>query len=264
MDDYKISEAIYAESLIKQNFRISDEIYEESVNLSEEKLRQELSSSFSLSGRYWVWKLNSAIYENRWKRMLAANEMQMPAKGFKYFLSYPDIASLQMAYIELNGSQGMNGILKVGKGLDQSKPAAYYAFSRHLRKGDVVLVVGPKARLVAWGPVKSDYLYRPTRTYGRHYRSVLWYRIDMPFELTNKPAYLYQLPNEDVRNLKEMLVGQLSLPKNTLPFGFVGDSMELSIPFEIKSHSLLPKKHLSSEQNLVLSQIIGALLRVVQ
>ena len=29
MDDYKISEAIYAESLINQDYRISDNIYEE-------------------------------------------------------------------------------------------------------------------------------------------------------------------------------------------------------------------------------------------
>ena len=50
MDDYIISEAVYAESLINQDYRISDDIYEESVNLSEECLRQELSSSFKLSG----------------------------------------------------------------------------------------------------------------------------------------------------------------------------------------------------------------------
>lgn len=75
MEEYKISEAIYAESLIRQNYRISDNIYEETVNLSEESLRQELSSSFKLSGKYWVWKLASAIYEYRWKRMLAAHEM---------------------------------------------------------------------------------------------------------------------------------------------------------------------------------------------
>ena len=43
MEEYKISEAIYAESLIRQNYRISDNIYEETVNLSEESLRQELS-----------------------------------------------------------------------------------------------------------------------------------------------------------------------------------------------------------------------------
>lgn len=163
MEEYKISEAIYAESLISQNYRISDNIYEETVNLSEESLRQELSSSFKLSGKYWVWKLASAIYEYRWKRMLAANEMQMPAKGFKYFLSYPDVASLQMAYFEKNGSRGLDGIHKVGKGLDLTKPAAYYAFSRQIRKGDVILVVGPKARLVAWGQVNSDYMYRPDR-----------------------------------------------------------------------------------------------------
>ena len=47
MEEYKISEAIYAESLICQNYRISDNIYEETVNLSEESLRQELSSSLS-------------------------------------------------------------------------------------------------------------------------------------------------------------------------------------------------------------------------
>ena len=226
MDDYKISDAIYAESLINQNYRISDHIYDESVNLSEKCIRQELSSSFKLSGRYWVWKLGSGIYGCRWKIMLAAHEMQMPAKEFKYFLSYPDVVSLQMAYFEKHGSRGLDGIHKVGKGLDQTKPAAYYAFSRQIRKGDVILVVGPKTRLVAWGQVNSDYMYRPTRAYDRHYRMVSWCQIDMPFVLTDKAEYLYQLPNEEVGNLKEMLVGQLYLVKNSLPFGFGGDAVE--------------------------------------
>lgn len=266
MEEYKISEAIYAESLVSQNYRISDNIYEETINLSEESLRQELSSSFKLSGKYWVWKLASAIYEYRWKRMLAAHEMQMPAKGFKYFLSYPDVASLQMAYFEKNGSRGLDGIHKVGKGLDLTKPAAYYAFSRQIRKGDVILVVGPKARLVAWGQVNSDYMYRPTRAYGRHYRMVSWSLIDMPFVLTNKAEYLYQLPNEDVGNLKEMLVDQLYLVKNSLPFGFVSDSEELAIPFDVELPlpTLQAKHSISTEQDLVLGQIVGALLRAVR
>ena len=88
----------------------------------------------------------------------------------------------------------------------------------------------------------------------------------MPFVLTNKAEYLYQLPNEDVGNLKEMLVGQLYLVKNSLPFGFVGDAVELSIPFNVKlpSPTLQAKHSISTEQDLVLGQIIGALLRVVQ
>ncbi len=258
MDEYKVSEAIYAESLINQDFRISDDIYEESVSLSEEKLRQELASSFSLSGRYWVWKLGAAIYQSRMKRMFAANEMHMHAKDFKYFLSYPDVASLQMAYLE------KYGIHKVGKSVDQTKPAAYYAFSRHLRRGDVVLVVGPKARLLFWGQVKSEYMYRPTRASGRHYRVVSWNHIDIPFGLTNKSDYLYQLPKEDVIGLKEILVGQLVTVENMLPFGFVADTMEMSIPFEAESPSLPPEKRQLPSQNLVLSQIIGALLRIVQ
>jgi len=267
MDDYKISETVYAESLLSQNYRISDDIYAESINLTERAIKQELSSSVKISGRYWVWKMASAIYEHRWKRMLAENEMQMPAKGIKYFLSYPDVTSLQMAYFEKNGSRAMDGILKNGKGLDQTKPAAYYAFSRHLRKGDVVLVVGPKSRVVACGQIRSDYMYRPTRAYGRHYRKVSWNRMDMPFIWTNKPEYLYQLPNEEVGNLKEMLIEQLSLEKNSLPFGFVGDTMELSIPFEIEYPlpSVQTKLRLpSGGQRVVLGQIIGALLRVVQ
>lgn len=267
MDDFKISEAIYAEALITQNYRISDDIYDESVSLSEENLRQELLASYKLSGRYWVWKLGSAIYEYRWKRMFAANEMQMPAKGFKYFLSYPDITSLQMAYFDKNGCRAMDGIHKTGKGLDQTKPAAYYAFSRHLRKGDVVLVVGPNSRVVAWGQVRSDYMYRPTRAFGRHYRMVSWNRVSMPFMLTNKPEYLYQLPNEDVGILKETLIGHLSMEKNRLPFGFVGDTVEMSIPFDVEVTSpcsSIEKQQVSDEQRVILGRIIGSLLRVVQ
>lgn len=267
MNDFKISEEIFVESLINQSFRISDDIYDEAVCLSVESLKQELSSSVKISGRYWVWKLSSAIYGSGWKRMFAENEMQMAAYGFKYFLSYPDVASLQQEYFEKNGSRGMDGNHKVEKGLDLTKPAAYYAFSRYLRKGDVVLVVGPKARLVAWGRVNSDYMYRPTRTYGRHYRMVSWNRINKPFLLTNKSEYLYQLPNEDIGNLKDMLIEQLSLEKNSLPFGFAGDAVELTIPFEVVPPSpiLSAKRNLSSdEQSVVIGQIIGALLRVVQ
>ena len=141
----------------------------------------------------------------------------MPSLLYVKIIEFQIIASLQMAYFEKNGSRGLDGIHKVGKGLDLTKPAAYYAFSRQIRKGDVILVVGPKARLVAWGQVNSDYMYRPTRSYGRHYRMVSWSQIDMPFVLTNKAEYLYQLPNEDVGNLKERLVGQRYLVKNSLP-----------------------------------------------
>lgn len=119
---------------------------------------------------------------------------------------------------------------------------------------------------MAWGQVNSDYMYRPTRAYSRHYRMVSWNQIDMPFVLTNKAEYLYELPNEDVDNLKEMLVGQLYHVKNRLPFGFVGDAVELSIPFDVElpSPTLQAKHSVPTEQDLVLGQIIGALLRVVR
>lgn len=268
MDDYKISDDVYAESLITQNYRISDDIYKEAINLTEKSIKLELSSSVRVSGRYWVWKLGSAIYEYRWKRMLAENEMQMPAKGFKYFLSYPDVTSLQMAYFEKNGVKGFGSPYNIGKGLDLTKPAAYYAFSRHLRKGDVVLVVAAKSMVVAWGQVRSDYLYRPTRAYGRHYRRVSWNNVSMPFELTDKKEYLYLLPNEDTKNLKEKLISLQRLDKNSLPFGFVGSSVELSIPFEAEiippSYSIAHTADSEKERDAILGNVIESLLQVVQ
>lgn len=268
MDEFIISEDIYEDSLNRKDYRISDDIYDDAMNLSEECIRQELVSSVKFSGRYWVWKLGSAVYEYRWKRMLAENEMQMPAKGFKYFLSYPDVTSLQMAYFEKNGVKGFGSSHNIGKGLDLTKSVAYYDFSRSLRIWDVVLVVAAKSMVVAWGQVRSDYMYRPTRAYGRHYRRVSWNRISMPFELTDKKEYLYQLPDGDTVNLKEKLISQQRLDKNSLPFGFVGGSVELSIPFEAEivppSYSIVHTVDSEKERNVMLGNIIGSLLRVIQ
>ena len=54
--------------------------------------------------------------------------------------------------------------------------------------------------------------------------------------------------------------------KNRLPFGFVGDAVELSIPFDVElpSPTLQAKHSVPTEQDLVLGQIIGALLRAVR
>lgn len=268
MDELIISQDIYQESLSKECYRISDDIYEETIRLSEDSIRQELSSSVKVSGRYWVWKLGSAVYAYKWKKMFAENEMQMPAKGFKYFLSYPDLPSLQMAYIEKNGVKGFATEHHIGRGLDLTKPTAYYAFSRSLRRGDVVLVLAAKSIVVAWGQVRSDYMYRPTRSYGRHYRKVSWNKISLPFELTDKKEYLYLLPNEDTEGLKEKLISQQILDKSNLPFGFVGGTEELSIPFDeesyVPSNLTSPKNNIDNELSIMLGRIIGALLRVVQ
>lgn len=269
MNELIISPEIYEESLSKVCYRISDDIYEEAINLSEDNIKQELFASVKLSGRYWVWKIDSAVYEYKWKRMLAENEMQMPAKGFKYFLSYPDVTSLQMAYFEKNGVKGF-GTTHVEKGLDLTKPEAFYAFSRLLRRGDVVMVVATKSRVIAWGQVRSDYIYRPIRASGRHYRRVSWNKVSMPFELTDKKEYLYQLPNEDTQNLKEKLICLQRLDNNRLPFGFVGGTDELCIPFDVEAikSPFYPIKHTISleeeERNAMLGNIIGALLRVVR
>lgn len=255
MEDFKISQEIYEESLYKDSFRISEDIYSEAESITKESLLQELSASYKFSGRYWAWLIGSDIYREKWKRMFLGNEMQFDAVGFKYFLSYPDLASLQHEFFIHNLEGRVN----------PTTPAAYFAFSRYLRRGDVILVVGLHQRIVAWGIVESNYMYRPTRIHGRHYRKVSWNKINIPYQFTDKKEALFQIPYEETAHLQDLLIGHLVLDQSLLPFGFVRKEEELSIQF----NGLLPGNYNNKveediEKRRLLGEIITSLTKVVE
>lgn len=255
MEDFKISQEIYEESLCKDSFHISDEIYSEALYVTKGSLLQELSASYKFSGRYWTWVIGNGIYSEKWKRMLRENEMQFDAIGFKYFLSYPDLASLQHDFFMHN----------VEGRLNPTTPAAYFAFSRYLRRGDVVLVVGLHQRIIAWGIVEGNYMYRPTRIHGRHYRKVSWNKINIPYQFTDKKEVLFPIPYEETAHLQDLLIGHLVLDQSLLPFGFVRKEEELSIQFK----GLLPgnynnKVEVDIEKRRLLGEIIASLTKVVE
>lgn len=214
MECFKISQEIYEESLKINSYRISDDIYSETESVTKESLLQKLSASYNFSGRYWIWKIGNAVYEEKWKRMLHDNEMQFTAIGFKYFLSYPDLSSMEHEFLLRNINDCFNATI----------PAAYFAFSRYLKRGDVVVVVSGNLKIVAWGTVESNYMFRPTRKYGCHYRKVSWNKVDTPFLFVDKNEVLYQIPKESTACTQEVLIDSLVLNKNQLPFGFVRSS----------------------------------------
>ena len=276
MEEYKISEEIYQASLVtsSESFSISDDIFEEADTLTVEELQQEVLASYKFSGRYWIWKMGfSVFYKNKnWQKMFLANEMQMEAPGFKYFKSYSSLVDFQKEYKCQNpGSRGTD-----------SRPIAYNAFANSLRRGDVIIACASNSTIVAWGIVKNDYFYRPTRKAGKHYRNVTWIKMDMPFIFTDKPQILYMLQKEETHLLKETLVSKTYQQlTNVYPFGFVDKGYEMVIPFDRKEKSVVPtlknpsvKAVLPKENTLspkiieplkkdALSKIIGALLRVV-
>lgn len=211
MEDFKISQDIYEESLKIDSYRISDDVYYEAESVTKESLLQELSASYKFSGRYWIWKMSNVVRTDKWKQMLHDNEMQIAAPGLKYLLSFPDLASLHHEFITQN----------VGKCINPTRSAAYFAFSHYLRRGDALLVIGRNQKVVAWGIVESSYMYRPTRSYGRHYRKVAWNEVNLPYLFTDKNEILFQVPSEETVHLQETLIGNLVLDKSLSPFGFV-------------------------------------------
>ena len=221
MEDFKISPEIYQESLSIGSCKISDDIYEETEKLTIDGIKEELKASYRFSGRFWIWKMGVTSYVMNWKRMLEANEMQMDAPEFKYFLSYLTISDFQAEYARKHPDR--NGITTV--------PAACYTFSKSLRRGDVVIVCGVSTNIIAWGMVEGAYMFRATRKLGRHYRKVSWTKMDMPFIFTNKRQMLYQIPTEETHQLQDALISKTFQRSNVLPFGFVDKGYELEIPF---------------------------------
>lgn len=255
MEDFKISQEIYEESLYKDSFRISEDIYSEAESITKESLLQELSASYKFSGRYWAWLIGSDLYREKWKRMFLGNEMQFDAVGFKYFLSYPDLASLQHEFFMHNLEGRVN----------PTTPAAYFAFSRYLRRGDVILVVGLYQRIVAWGIVEGNYMYRPTRIHGRHYRKVSWNKINIPYQFTDKNEVLFQIPKEETSHLPETLIDNFVLDKSLLPFVFVRKEEEGALQFSCSLPVVRPViGEIDMEKKQLLGEILGTLIRVVE
>lgn len=254
MENFKISQDIYDESLKTNTYRISDEVYSDTESVTKKSLLQELSVSYKFSGRYWIWKIGNAVYSEKWKRMLHDNEMQMTAQGFKYLLSYPDLASLQHEFFMRN----------VGEDIKSTIPAAYFAFSRYLRRGDVIMVVGRNQTIVAWGIVEGSYMYRPTRRYGHHYRKVAWNKVSFLCQFADKDEVLFQVPNEK-DHFKDFLIDNLVLDKKQLPFGFVKKEEEMSLLFEDDlSESCQERRKLDYEKRQLLESVIGSLVKVAK
>ena len=210
--DYKISEEIYRDSLSmkEDSYIISDDIAGEAASISEDSLKEELLKSFHTSGRFWIWRMGSYSFEHYWESMLADEEMKVDARGLKYLMAYPSASAIEDAYILAHPDRA--GVTTL--------PAAYFAFSHYLRKGDVVIACRQQTSIIAWGIVKSDYMYRPTRKVGKHYRNMDWYRITMPFIFTNKKPALFQINPSETNHLMETLVRRAFRDKASLPLPF--------------------------------------------
>ena len=210
--NWKISDDIFKESLEpNKTYKISEDIYEEAISLTPESVREMIADSYNLSGRYWIWRMGNYSYLHDWDRMFMKGEMQVEARGLKYLKSYPSIAAIENDYAVLHPDKAGITIL----------PPAYWAFCNYLRKGDVILACASATILFAWGVVESSYKFKPTRTNGRHYRSVCWHKMQMPFIFTNKKPALFQIPKEETNNLKEALMNKAEQSSTELPFGFV-------------------------------------------
>lgn len=210
--NYTISDDIYKESLeSNKTYRISEDIYEEAISLTPECVRDMIADSYKFSGRYWIWRMGKYAHIHDWKRMFMEGEMQVEAPGLKFLESYPNIAAIVSDYVIQHPD-------KVGI---TTLPPAYWAFCNNLRKGDVILACASATSLFAWGLVESSYKFKPTRTNGRHYRKVSWYKMNMPFIFTNKNPALYQIPQEETNNLKEALINKVEHGSMDFPFGFV-------------------------------------------
>lgn len=259
MEDFKISLDIYQKSLSVSSFKISDDIYEETEKLTIDGIKKELEASYRFSGRFWIWKLGVTSYAMNWKRMFEANEMQMDAPGFKYFLSYQTISDFQEEYARKHPDR--NGITTV--------PFAYYAFAKSLHRGDVVIVCGVSTNIIAWGIVEGAYMFRATRKVGRHCRKVSWTKMDMPFIFTNKRQILYQIPVDETHQLEKTLINKTFQRSNVLPFGFVDSGYEMEIPFinedigcnsdRIREHIGKDSHNLEQIKKDVISKIVTAL-----
>ena len=87
-------------------------------------------------------------------------------------------------------------------------------------KRDVVLACVGSTEIIGWGIVEGNYTYRPTRSFGSHYRNVLWHEVRIPFTFTNKRPVLYSVPKQETLCLKETLSNKCFKRGLPLPFGF--------------------------------------------
>lgn len=199
MKDMIIADDIYKDSmsLTESSYRISDDLYEEARSLDKDTLSAEIYSSYKVSGRYWIWRMGAYAYRNFWTGMVDDGEMRIDAPGLRYFSMYLTVEKLASAYELLHPDR--QGIF--------SNPPAYYAFAHSLRRGDVV-IVSSLNKVIGWGIVEGEYMYRPTRTFGCHYRKVSWNMVDMPFIFTYKRPAIYRVPDEETHKLKETLIGK--------------------------------------------------------
>lgn len=261
MNDYIISEDIYKDSLIlsEDSYKISDEIFEESISLNMELLKKEELNSYNLSGRYWIWRIGILAYRNSWDSMVDNGEMSLEAPGLKYLKTYPTLKLLEEAYAKVHPDK---------KGITVN-PAAYYAFANYLCKGDIIIAYNSLEGIVGWGIIEGDYVFRPTRKTGRHYRKAMWCRMQMPFIFTNRKAALYQIPKEETHYLSETLVGKVYNDKNSLPFGSVERKDKKKIDSKTntcvginvkRSIGIQYNKNSSFEKSKMLGSIISSLL----
>lgn len=213
MNDFKISEDIYQEALSQQNdsYKISDDIYEESVSLTLENVKEKLIDSYKMSGRYWIWRMGNYSYCHDWERMYSEGEMQVEAPGLKYLKSYPNLTALENDYRNKH-------LDNLGVAIF---PPAYWAFAYSLREGDVVLACRTATSFFAWGIVDSPYMFSILRKKGRHYRTMTWIKMDMPFIFNNKKPALFQIDKEETNHLKEALINKIVYDSEKLPFEFL-------------------------------------------
>ena len=259
MNHYMISEDIYKDYLFlsEESYKISDEIFEESISLNMELLKKEEYNSYKLSGRYWIWRIGKLAYMKLWNSMVDNGEMILEAPGLKYLKSYPTLELLEEAYAKEHPDK---------KGITVN-PAAYYAFANYLRKGDIIIAYNSSEGIVGWGIIEGDYMYRPTRKSESHYRKTSWGRIQMPFIFSNRKSALYMLSKDEILFLFETLASKGQNDKNPLPFEFIKRNVnnEKEIDCRIDSNVERKKKfedilNFGFEKNKLLGGIISSLM----
>lgn len=186
-----LSDDIYHDSLslTEESYHISDDLFKEASSLNKEVLKAEILKSHEFSGRYWLWRLGA--YESFLKGMFTKGEMWINAFGFKYLLSYPTLTAMAEEYTRLHPR----------KEVVEAIISTYYTFANRLRSNDVIIVYNLNT-ILGWGVIESNYIYRPSRKLGRHYRKVSWHEIRMPLIFSPNNSIIYQLPKTKTHLLK--------------------------------------------------------------
>lgn len=209
MTDFIISDDIYQDSLslTETSYQISDDLFREVAALNDEIIKAEICNSYKFSGRYWIWRLGT--YESFLKGMFTKGEMWINAFGFKYLLSYPTLTAMAEEYTRLHPR----------KEVAEAVISAYYTFANRLHSGDVIIVYNLNT-ILGWGVIESNYIYRPSRKLGRHYRKVSWHEIKMPLIFSPNSSIIYQLPKAQNHLLKETLIDKAISNIQSLPLPF--------------------------------------------